>query len=221
MFVRLEVTYKTKKGTEVMFTSDEMNAEKALLIAEDLEKTGRLKDLVFIDHYDTTLTMKELKRYTEEIKTEPHNITVYFDGGFDLKTKMSGLGCVIYYDQNGKSFRQRKNRLVEALDTNNEAEYAALHFAIQELEELGVHHLPVKFVGDSQVVINQLNEEWPVMEDVLNSWADRVEENLEALGITPEYTVVPRKNNQEADRLATQALEETEIMSTVEIVSEE
>lgn len=217
MNIRLELIYKTSKNTETTFISEEMSAEKAILIAEDLERTGRIKHLVFVDNHDSSLTLKELKKYVEEIETEPHNITVYFDGGFDVKTKTSGLGCAIYYEQSGKSFRIRKNALVEELDTNNEAEYAALHLALKELELLGVHHLPVQFVGDSQVVINQLNGEWACMEEVLNRWADRIESKLTQLGITPEYELISRKKNREADQLATQALKEIEIQSKTEI----
>ncbi|MDQ0254716.1 ribonuclease HI [Evansella vedderi] len=217
MNVRLEISYKTPKGTETTFSSNEMGAEKAILIAEDLERTGRLKKLTFIDNQETTWTMKELRKFMEGIQTEPHNITVYFDGGFDLETRMSGLGCAIYYDKNGKSFRLRKNQLVDSLKSNNEAEYAALHFSLQELEILGVHHLLVKFVGDSQVVINQLKGEWACMEEELNRWADRVEEKMKQLGINPEYSIVSRKGNQEADQLASQALKEVEVMSTIQI----
>ncbi|MFC5713059.1 ribonuclease H family protein [Thalassorhabdus alkalitolerans] len=217
MKVSLEVKYKTPKGTETSFTSEEMKVEKALLIAEDLQKTGRVKEVIFVDQLQTTWTIKEIKKYVEEVETEPHNITVYFDGGFDHSSRKSGLGCAIYYEQNGKSFRMRKNAQVDDLDTNNEAEYAALYFGLQELELLGVHHLPVTFIGDSQVVVNQLNGEWPCMEETLNTWAERIERKIKELGITPEFTLVTRKKNQEADQLASQALKDIEITSTLEI----
>lgn len=216
MNVRIQYTYKTPKGVETVFSSEEMSGEKALLIAEDLERTGRMKHLAFLDSGDRTWTLKELKKYMKGIETEPHNVTVYFDGGFDLETKTSGLGCAIYYEQNGKSFRLRKNALVNHLDTNNEAEYAALHLGLNELEQLGVHHLPVRFIGDSQVVINQLSGEWPCTEAELNRWADRIEAMQKKLGLTPSYNFVSRKNNQEADQLATQALKGVEITSTIE-----
>jgi ribonuclease HI len=216
MNVRIQYTYKTPKGAETVFSSEEMSGEKALLITEDLERTGRMKNLVFLDSEDRTWTLKELKKYMKGIETEPHNVTVYFDGGFELETKKSGLGCAIYYEQNGKSFRLRKNALVSHLDTNNEAEYAALHLALNELEQLGVHHLPVRFVGDSQVVINQLTGEWPATEAELNRWADRIEALQQKLGITPSYDFVSRKKNQEADQLASQALKGVEITSTIE-----
>lgn len=216
MKVRIELTYRTPKGTETTFSSEEMRAAEALLIAEDLERTGRVKTMTFIDSRETTWTWKEFTKYMEGIQTEPHNVMVYFDGNYDKEMRRAGLGCAIYYEQNGKAFRLRKNALVDEINTNNEAEYAAFHLGLQELELLGVHHLPAAFVGDSQVVINQLNGEWPCYEAELNKWIDRIEEKLKQLGIEPDYQQVSRKRNREADQLAAQALREIEIMSTIE-----
>ncbi|WP_047985951.1 reverse transcriptase-like protein [Ornithinibacillus californiensis] len=217
MKIKIEITYRTPKGTEATFHSDEMNPEKALLLAEDFEKNIRIKSMTFYDNHETTWMYKELKKYVESVDSEPHHIVVFFDGGFDIETKQSGLGVVIYYEQDGKQFRIRRNAAVEELNTNSEAEYAALHLGVSELELLGVHHLPVTFTGDSQGVINQLNDEWPCYEEELLRWMDRIEKKIEQLGITPEYQLVPRKKNREADHLATQAINGTEIMSHSEI----
>ena len=214
----IEWRYKTSKGAEATFRSEEMPAAQALLFAEDMERTGRVKSVQFLDSYDSTWTTKELKAYVKGIETEPHNVTLHFDGGYDIETRSSGLGCVIHYEQSGKSYRLRRNAPAVGLISNNEAEYAALHLGIQELELLGVHHMPVRIVGDSQVVINHLNEEWPVIEKDLSNWADKIEEKMKQLGIQPEYELVPRKANAEADRLATQALKGIEIIATSEIV---
>ncbi|WP_405100123.1 reverse transcriptase-like protein [Oceanobacillus sp. FSL H7-0719] len=213
MQVRIEAMYKTKRGLEAAFSSEELDARMALVVAEDFEKTGRVKELIFLDRDETAWTYKQLKKYLEEIKTEPHDIIVYFDGGFDHGTGRAGLGCAIYYEQNEKAYRIRKNVLTEGLISNNEAEYAALHLGLIELELLGVHHLPINFVGDSKVVINQLNEEWPCYEAELTKWMDRIEQKAEQLGITPTYENVSRKMNREADHLATQALQGIEITS--------
>lgn len=216
MNVRIEFTYNSPKGTDAVFHSEEMRAKKALLLVEDMEKTGRMKNVQFIDNHDNNWNLKELKKQLEEIQTEPHNVSVFFDGGFNLKTKVSGLGCAIYYEQNSKAYRIRKNAMVAELQSNNEAEYAALHLALREVERLGVHHMPVSFKGDSQVVINQLNGEWPCYEADLSKWADRIEEQLDRKGIKAEYELVPRKQNKEADHLASQALKGVEIESVVE-----
>ncbi|KGX90177.1 reverse transcriptase-like protein [Pontibacillus marinus] len=217
MRVKMELIYKSPKGNETTFISEEMLAGKALVLAEDIEKTGRMKDVTFIDPKENTWNLKELREFMKGIQTEPHNIKVYFDGGYNLETRTSGLGCVIYYEQNGKSYRLRKNAKVEELESNNEAEYAALHLGLQELEFLGVEHQTVEVIGDSKVVINQLTDEWPVLEEELSRWADRIEENMGEINITPEYKAVSRKENNEADRLASQALKGVEVSSKIEI----
>lgn len=217
MKIIIEWTYKTKNGTQTVFRSEEMPPAHALSIAEDLEKTGRAKTITFIDQNDSTWMAKELKKYIKEIDTEPHNVSVYFDGGYDVQTSQAGLGIAIYYEQNRKSFRLRRNAPASGLNSNNEAEYAALHLAIVELDLLDVHHQTVKFIGDSQVVINQMSGEWPAYEKDLTSWADRIDEKLNELGITPEFELVPRKSNSEADKLATQALQGIGITGQVEL----
>ncbi|MDN7242656.1 ribonuclease H family protein [Planococcus sp. N028] len=221
MNIRIEWAYRTPKGTETFFHSEEMPAAQALLLAEDIERTGRAKSLQFVDRFDSTWTLKELKGYIKGIETEPHNIEVYFDGGFDVETHRSGLGCAIYYEQNGKAYRLRQNAPSSELTSNNEAEYAALYLSLQELELLNVHHLPVRFIGDSKVVINQMSGEWPALEKDLAKWADRIDNKLKNLGIQPEYELVPRKMNAEADRLATQALNGIEITGTLELTADE
>ncbi|MFJ7369209.1 ribonuclease H family protein [Lysinibacillus sp. NPDC098008] len=217
MDVVIEWTYKTPKGATTVLRSEEMPAAQALLLAEDMEKTERVKLLHCIDRQATSWSLKELKAYLKEIDSEPHDITVYFDGGFDRGTRQAGLGCAIYYEQNGKSYRLRKNAFSLELQSNNEAEYAALYLGLVELELLNVHHLPVRFIGDSQVVINQLSGEWPALEKELASWADKIDAKLAQLAIQPTYQLIARKNNNEADRLATQALNGIDITSTSEI----
>jgi len=215
--VKIELVYKTAKGVEVAFDSDELMVKDAILIVNDLQKTGRVKKMNFTDDHGNNWTLKQLEKYITEIKEEPHHIKVYFDGGYDLKNKTAGLGCSIYYEQNERKYRLRKNALVEGLESNNEAEYAALHLGLKELEMLDVHHLPVTFIGDSLVVIHQLNGEWPCYEEELTAWIDRVEEKIGALGIIPTYEAISRKQNREADQLATQALNGVEITSEKEI----
>ncbi|MFJ8260504.1 reverse transcriptase-like protein [Rummeliibacillus sp. NPDC094406] len=220
MNITIEWVYRTPKGTETLFRSDEIPAEQGLKIAQDLEKTGRAKRITFIDQFDSTWTIKEMKRYLKEVEGEPHNITVYFDGGFDIGTGISGLGCVIYFEKNGKPYRVRKNAQTVGLDSNNESEYAALHLSIIELELLNVKTMPIRFIGDSQVVISQMNGDWAVLEPELAKWADRIDDKLKKLGIQPEYEHVSRKMNTEADRLATQAIHGIEIIAQVELILE-
>lgn len=220
MHVLIEWAYKTPKGAGTVLRSEEMPAAQALLLAEDMERTGCVKSLQFIDRQNTNWSIKELKAYLKEVETEPHNITVYFDGGFDRATRQSGLGCAIYYEQNGKPYRLRKNAFSAELKSNNEAEYAALYLGLVELELLNAHHLPIQIVGDSQVVINQLTGEWPALEKDLSDWADKIDAKLSELGLQANYQLISRKENTEADRLATQALNGIDITGLSEMIKE-
>lgn len=217
MKVRIDWAYKSPKDQVLKFLSEELEVNDAIQIAADLERTGRTKRLQFVDRHNSNWSLKELKNYVAEIETEPHDVIVYYDGGFDRHSKRAGLGCVIYYKQSGKDYRLRKNTAIDELESNNEAEYAALSMAVQELELLGVHHLPVRFIGDSRILVNQMSGEWAVPEQTLARWADRIDQRLEKLGIHPEYEFVPRKENAEADRLATQALNYTVIESLTDM----
>ena len=74
-----------------------------------------------------------------------------------LDSFQAGLGAVIYFRQGKKKYRVRANEKIDEMESNNEAEYAALYYGLNLLIELGVHHVPCDIKGDSQVVINQLD----------------------------------------------------------------
>ena len=218
MKLKIEWTYKTPRNVTTTFVSDYLPIGQVMALLEDMERTGRMKGYTLIDEHESTWLLKEVKKYLKELEEEPHDITVFFDGGFNMGTKESGLGFAIYYEQNGKKYRIRKNALVHYLKSNNDAEYAALYSALQELEYLGVHHQSIVVKGDSQVVINQMAGEWPVFEEELASWANKIDEKLEQLGLQVHYLHVPRKQNTEADQLATQALNKIEYDGKIEIM---
>lgn len=138
MKIRLEWKYRTSKGTETLFRSDEMPAAKSVLIAEDVERTGRVKELLFIDVFDDSIwTMKEMKAYLKSLEKEPHDVAVFFDGGFEIESGRSGLGCVIYYQKNGKSYRLRQNAQVDQLVSNNEGNTPPFIYVSRNLKHWG------------------------------------------------------------------------------------
>lgn len=217
MKFRIEWHYSPVKKQTVSFTSDEFfNGKDALAIGESIANQSKTKDVFFLDdkgHW----TIKEMKKLVAEVETEPHDIEAYFDGGYDIDSKKAGVGAVIFYTKNNKRFRIRKNSIFEEMNSNNEAEYAAFWFMLRELEELGVHHQQVEFYGDSQVILNQLNESWPVFEEEFTYWLNKIEDKMKELGIQPAYNTINRKDNKEADSLATQAMNEIPISSCLEI----
>ncbi|MGJ7921847.1 reverse transcriptase-like protein [Neobacillus sp. LXY-4] len=218
MKYKIEWKYKGKGLDPVQFDSGLVSGEVALQIGEELEKTGKALELTFYDELGTDWNLKQLRKLLAETEEEAFDIVVYFDGGFQKETNKAGLGVVIYYHQGKKKYRVRVNELFEEMETNNEAEYAAFFFALNILEELGVHHMPCEFKGDSQVVLKQLEGEWPCYEEQLNRWLDRIEQRLEKLAIKPKYTPIPRNENKEADKLATQAIAGKMVQSKMQIL---
>ncbi|MEH6942589.1 ribonuclease H family protein [Bacillus sp. JJ722] len=219
MKVYMTWTYKHAKKQSCTFQSDFINGRDALVICEDLEKTGRAHQIEFYDERDTVWNKKELTKLLTEIKEEPQDAVVYFDGGYLKEDRLAGLGMIVYYTQNEVSYRKRQNKRMEQLTSSNEAEYAAFYESLCILEDLGVHHQTCTFKGDSHVVLQQLSGEWPCFDDLFNTWLDRIEEKMKKLGIHPIYEPISRKENKEADALASQALEGTHIDSVMKLTS--
>ncbi len=215
---KLEWEYKAKALDPILFTSDFLDGEHALQAGEELEKSGKAMNISFIDEIGTSWTIKEMRKLLEEVEEEPHDLTLYFDGGFDNAHFKAGLGTIIYYKQGKKKYRLRANEVFDELETNNEAEYAALYFALTILDEMGVRNMTCEIKGDSQVVLKQLEGEWPCYEETLNRWLDRIENKIKQLGLHPKYYAIGRKENKEADKLATQALQGKMINSKMQII---
>ncbi|MCA0147884.1 MULTISPECIES: reverse transcriptase-like protein [Rossellomorea] len=213
MKMKIKFKYKSKTASDIWFESGFFKRKETLIHVDDLMKTGRVVDLEIIDEMGNSWTRKEYIKLNQELEKEPENIVVFFDGGFDKETNYAGAGIVIYYEKGGESFRIRKNALLEEIENNNEAEYAALHIALGLLEEIGVKNVPCTIKGDSQVAMKQLGGEWPCYEEGLSRWLDRIEGSIQKLGLKPNLIVLNRKDNKEADKLANQALQGIKVHS--------
>ncbi|MEN1935326.1 ribonuclease H family protein [Paenibacillus sp. 102] len=209
--------YKTKHGLQTELITDYMNIEEAFQFATDFEKTGRVKELLFYDEMGAEWTLKEMKKLSKQIEEEPQDIRIYFDGGYDLETKEAGIGICIYYKKGQKVYRIRRNAYIDGIYDNNEAEYAALLYGMNVLEELGIKYELVTLHGDSQVVLQQLAGEWPCYDEHLNHYLDQIEQKAKKMKLKLVCEPVARKQNKEAHQLATQALEGTVIDSHKEI----
>ncbi|MFC0560441.1 reverse transcriptase-like protein [Halalkalibacter alkalisediminis] len=217
MKIRLEWQYHVPKTKQSFFMKSEwMSVAQALMLSDDLEKTGRLKNIEFYDDQDTTWTKKELTKFLKQFETEPHDVKAYIDGGYNKETKNAGIGLAIYYKQNHKNWRLRFNDTLDLLEDNNEAEYAALYLLLRQLEELDVHHQTISVYSDSMLVVNQASGEWPCYEEHYLQWFNRIDQLTHKLGLTLQYELIDRSLNKEADQLATQALEGTKIEAIIE-----
>lgn len=102
--------YKTKSNEKVQFSSELVSGETAIQIGEELENTGKVSDLFFYDEKGTSWILKEMKKLMTEIEEDPHEITVYFDGGFQKETNQAGLGAVIFLNKG------RRNTVFERMN---------------------------------------------------------------------------------------------------------
>ncbi|WP_088044091.1 reverse transcriptase-like protein [Bacillus sp. EAC] len=209
--------YQTKKKYKITLETDLLEVKEALMLAEDFESTGRTREIVFIDEYETEWTKKQVLKYLKELEEEPHNIILLFDGGFDVASFTSGIGVCLYFNQNGKSYRKRSNEKLDGLSSNNEAEFAALEFAILLLEEMNVKGQRITVRGDSQVVINQLQGDWPCFEEQHQKYINRIEKKIKESHISLNLELIKRTENKEAHNLATQALKGNKIESIIEV----
>ncbi|WNB90231.1 reverse transcriptase-like protein [Bacillus sp. NEB1478] len=215
----IEYIYKHPKSlVMIRFISDQVTLEEALLTASDLENTGRLSEISFIDSKGVNWNKKELLKLTKVKKEEPREISLSFDGGFKAETGESGQGVVITYSQNGVQYRLKKNSSLGQIESNNESEYAALWIAAKELEALGVQYEEVLIKGDSKVVIEQMKGEWPCYETNLQNWADKIETLFKKMKIEPIYEWVTRNENKVADQLGEQALNGKIIKAVKEVI---
>lgn len=217
MKVKVKFIYKTSPQIAIPMESDWFNLNLIERFLMDLQNTGRAHDLIIMDEMEREWNQKQFTKLQKKMEEEPTEPVVYFDGGYNRDLRKAGIGIVIYYKKGNRSYRDRMNSLLEELESNNEAEYAALYNSLLILEEIGFKNVPVLFKGDAQGVMKQLKGEWPCYEEVLNRWLERIEQKIKSLGLKAKFEIIPRKENKEADILATQALEHKNIRSHTEI----
>ncbi|MFC7370687.1 reverse transcriptase-like protein [Fictibacillus iocasae] len=219
MELKIIWTYKPAKGTATVdFLSGFMPVKTALAVSLDLEKTGRVFSMEFMDEYETSWSMKEIQKWLKEKETEPESVSAFFDGGFNGTARRSGQGILIYFKQNGIHYRIRKNASMAEIGTSNESEFAALWLLADELEQMGVRNENVVIKGDSKTVIHQMSGEWPCYEKEHQYWADKIDLIFKRCSIKPFYTWVQRNENKEADSLALKGLEGKIIKAVKELI---
>jgi len=128
-------------------------------------------------------------------------LIIFTDGGARGNPGPAGIGAVIYNDKKEK-LAEISKYLGET--TNNQAEYQALISALKKAKEIGGRELDVFL--DSELVVKQLNREYKVKNKDLAPLFLEVY-NLSLNFSKIKFTHVYREKNQEADRLANEAMD--------------
>ncbi|MDZ5711960.1 reverse transcriptase-like protein [Jeotgalibacillus haloalkalitolerans] len=214
MKVYFSAKYEHPSGTSIQFQSDWAEDNQALLFIADFEKTGRFSEVIVHDDLDQQWSVKEFKKLMTKATGAAKDLTVYFDAAYSKTDQSAGLGWMIEYRRDHESYTEKRNKLLHDVQSNNEAEYAALYYAIHHAIEIAAGHQQlIRCYGDALTVTNQMSGEWPCYDQDLTNWADKIDLLLTDHGMTAEYVHIGRNHNKSAHKLAHQAMNDTNIKS--------
>ena len=123
---------------------------------------------------------------------------MYFDGS----VAKVGVGAGVYIISPIHDFKALSYKLLFEC-TNNVAEYEALLLGLHALKGLGAQR--VKILGDSELVINQVNESYQTKHPRMRAYRNEVWDMLGNFFTEYIIQVVPRVDNMVADSLAVAA----------------
>ncbi len=128
-------------------------------------------------------------------------LVVNVDGGARGNPGPAAVAAVIR-DADGNLLERRGELIGEA--TNNVAEYRAMLLGISRAADLGATH--VELIGDSELVVRQLNGEYKVKSGPLRELHAEVDKALRRLdGWSIRH--VKREQNEDADLLVNETLD--------------
>lgn len=162
---------------------------------------ARLGGVVAKEEEDGVVLEGNVDRLESLLKNKgSRKVTVEFDGASRGNPGPSSAAFVIR-DEDG-ILRRDASAIGEG--TNNEAEYIALLRGLNEIQELGFER--VEAIGDSELVVKQVDGEWKCRAKNLKPL---YEEIIEIIDDLEEFEIrhVPRGANTEADELANAALD--------------
>jgi ribonuclease HI len=127
-------------------------------------------------------------------KERPEHWIMYFDGALNLEG--AGAGVLLISPQ-GEQLKYVLQIHYKA--SNNRAEYEALIHGLRIAVSLGIKRLLA--LGDSKVVIEQVNKEWDCVKDTMDAYCAEIQK-LEGHFEGIEFQHVPRNNDVTADVLS-------------------
>ena len=138
-------------------------------------------------------------------KNDLPRLVLYFDGACGPKNPGGNIGCGWYVTYRGFP----KERLFEGYHfvpsspahSNNVAEYMALCLGLEDIINRGYGEHPLSVVGDSQLVIEQMDGEWHIGNGLYREHALKAQELVKSFWDI-SFRHVPRAWNTGADELS-------------------
>lgn len=128
---------------------------------------------------------------------------VYTDGASRGNPGEAAAGFLIY-DAKKELLHKEGDYLGKA--TNNEAEYQAVILALKKLQELKIKN--VQFYLDSMLVVKQINGEFKVKDLRMQKYYFEIKRLMKESGLSVKFTHVRREQNQAADALVNEILDQ-------------
>jgi ribonuclease HI len=108
------------------------------------------------------------------------------DGIHRIYTDGSGDGRMAWFNETtGEHWSGSEHGI-----TSNEAEYTAVHVALEAAKTKDI-----EILSDSKLVVNQLNREWHIKDDRMRELFDKVQALIRERGLKVKFTWVPREEN--------------------------
>jgi len=130
-------------------------------------------------------------------------LKVFTDGGSKGNPGPASIGGVFYID-NKKIFQFNQSI---GIATNNDAEYQALIYALEEIKkqkEKWINDFKVEridFYSDSRLLVNQVNGFFKVKNGKIKDYILKIRMLEQEINLPIFYHLIPREKNTEADKL--------------------
>lgn len=143
-------------------------------------------------------------------------VVVEADGGSRGNPGPAGYGAVVFDADRHRVLAERREFL--GVVTNNVAEYRGLIAGLTAARDLGAHEVDVRM--DSKLVVEQMSGRWKVKHPDMIPLAQRAREVAGAFARVT-YTWIPRSENAHADRLANEAMDGEDAITSGSVASAE
>ncbi len=137
-------------------------------------------------------------------------INIFTDGASRGNPGLAGAGVSINF-LNGNIKESAELSIFLGEKTNNEAEYLGALAALRWLNNKDLSDCKVKINLDSQLVVNQLNQDWKIKSKHLKKLAEKCRQELSQFPYPVDFQHVTRDKNSVADYLANQAIDLAQI----------
>lgn len=130
----------------------------------------------------------------------PNALRIFTDGGARGNPGPAAIGVVV--EANGRRIKTISRTI--GLATNNQAEYQAVHAALEYARQMGAG--AVDILCDSELVARQLRGEYKLKNKTLGPWFLKIQSLVNQIGRV-RFINIPREQNAAADRLVNDALD--------------